>query len=77
MIYNFREYHNPPVDENETDLWLSDSDHIDGSLSLESIITTLQYLKNIYTKNKEIHLTINSCLKGPIMSWIDYQKEYT
>jgi hypothetical protein len=78
MIYNFRETQNPSIESNEiADLRLNDSDHIDDTINIESAITTFQYLKLRYFKNNQYHITINSCLRGPVVSWIDYQRNHT
>jgi hypothetical protein len=76
-MYNFRENHSPPIDDNEImELKLNDADHIDEAINIESVITTLQYLKDRYIKNDKYHITINSCLRGPVMSWMDHQRNH-
>jgi hypothetical protein len=77
MLYNFRNYQRPQIDTNEiTNLRLNDADHIEDYVSISEAITILQYIKDGYYKNGNIHLIINKCIKGPIVSWIDYQRNF-
>jgi hypothetical protein len=57
----------------ETEPRFNDFDHIDDTLNIYSIITIFQYLKDKYTNNGEIHMTINRGLDGPATSWLNYQ----
>jgi hypothetical protein len=75
ILYNFRENNCPQIDENEiTNLRISDADQIDDYINIPTAITILQYLKDRYYKKGNLHLTINRCIKGPIMSWIDIKE---
>jgi hypothetical protein len=69
MLYNFRKYQSPQIDTNEiTNLRLNNMDHIEDYVSISEAITIRQYIKDRNYKNGNIHLTINKCLKGPILS---------
>jgi hypothetical protein len=76
MLYNFREHNFPQLDEEDEELRLNDAIHIDDQIDIPTAITIFQYLKDRYYKNNNLHLTINKCIKGPIMSWMDYQHNY-
>jgi hypothetical protein len=79
LILDFKMNHNPfnlIDDESQTELRLSEAEHIDNNLNLDSILTIFQYLKDRYMKNDKLHITVHSCLKGPIISWMDYQRNY-
>jgi hypothetical protein len=77
MLYNFRKYQSPQIDTKEiTNLRLPDEHYIEDSVSIPDAITILQYIKDRYYKNGNIHLTINKCIKGPILSWINYQRSF-
>jgi hypothetical protein len=79
MLNYFKTYNNPfnTIEEKDSiGLRLNDSEHIDDNFSIELIIAIFQSLKDRYMKNDQLYITLNSCLRGPIMSWIDYQIEY-
>jgi hypothetical protein len=77
MLYNFKKYQSPQIDTNViTNLRLNDADFIEDHVSISEGITILQYIKDSYYKNGNIHLAINKCIKGPILSWIDYQRNF-
>jgi uncharacterized protein YeeX (DUF496 family) len=67
LILDFKKNHNPfnlIDDELQTELGLSDPEHIDDNLNLHSIITIFQYLKDRYMKNDKFHIIVNSSLKS-------------
>jgi hypothetical protein len=68
MLYNFRKYQSPQIDTNEiTNLRSNDTDYIEDHGSISNAFTILKYIKDRYNKNGNIHLTINKCIKGPIL----------
>jgi hypothetical protein len=76
MLINFKKNNCQTITE-DNDLEIRDTNNIDEDISLESAITTLQYIKDRYFKNGNPHLSMNRCIKGPIFSWIDYQRNFT
>jgi hypothetical protein len=76
MIINFKKNNIQTITE-ENDLEIGNANNINDDINLESAITTLQYIKDRYYKNGNPHLSMNRCIKGPIFSWIDYQRNFT
>jgi hypothetical protein len=75
MIINFKRNNFIGISE-DNDLEIGNVNGIENEVSLESAITTLQYLKDRYYKNGNPHISISRCLKGPVFSWIDYQRNH-
>jgi hypothetical protein len=75
MIINFKKKNFISISE-DNDLEIGNTNNIDDEVSLDSAITTLQYLKDRYYKNGNPHISIGRCLKGPVFSWIDYQRSF-
>jgi hypothetical protein len=75
MIINFKRNNAVQITE-DNDLEVGNVNSIDEEINLESTITTLQYLKDRYYKNGNPHISVNRCLKGPVFSWIDYQRNH-
>jgi hypothetical protein len=75
MMINFKKKNAIGITE-DNDLEIGNVYGIDDELNLESVITTLQYLKDRYYKNGNPRISVNRCLKGPVFSWIDYQRNH-
>jgi hypothetical protein len=75
MIVNFKKRNVIQITEDNV-LEIGNVNNIDDEINLESTITTLQYLKDRYYKNGNPYISINRCLKGPVFSWIDYQRNH-
>jgi hypothetical protein len=73
MIINFKKKNVIQITEDNA-LEIGNVNNIDEDINLDSVITTLQYFKDRYYKNGNPHISINRCLKGPVFSWIDYQR---
>jgi hypothetical protein len=75
MIIDFKKNNFINISEDK-DLEIGNVNGIDDEVNLESAITTLQYLKDRYYKNGNPRISISRCLKGPVFSWIDYQRNH-
>jgi hypothetical protein len=75
MTINFKKKNFINITE-DVDLEIGNVNDIEEEINLESAITTLQYLKDRYYKNGNPHISVSRCLKGPVFSWIDYQRSY-
>jgi hypothetical protein len=62
--------------EYTTERLLSDAYRIDEHINLRDVITTLQYIKDQYVKNGNLHLILNRCIEDLQLFWYDYQYEW-